>query len=235
MKQFVLLFLSLTTFLSCQDSESQKPLTLTQEKPQTPLSFSNVTLIDKFKDELVLDTLSSSKTANFSALYMGSLSDSIVINYRNADQNHLVRVWEKHRTPSKDELSIYIDTTKHIGSPTDYTSWREISSIAPHRALSYPIFIRNHSKDTLRIGFGDYFPMITEAKDSTGLWIPIQERFIYMCGTGVPSIVLAPNEIALTSIKKGCAKQYTKLRIRFELYNEQDIYSNEINAAVNHD
>ena len=232
MKQVVLFLILASLTFSCNDVKPEKTVAMTPVKPQTLSPFSNVFFKDKYRDELVLDTLSTSEIANFSPLYMGSLKDSITINYKNADKNHLVNNWGAHKNPLKSMLSIYIDTTKQIGSPIDYNALYQTPSIKPYRALSFPVFIKNQSKDTLNVGFGDYFPMVTEVKDTTGQWIPIEKQFIYMCGTGLPTIILPPNQIAITSVKKSHGRYHTKLRLRYELIHENYMYSNEIDITT---
>ena len=77
----------------------------------------------------------------------------------------------------------------------------------------YPVLLTNNHTDTVTVGYGVILPLEMEAKDSTGLWKPIEKRFIYACGMGLNSIILPPNEIILTSapIYKGDFK--TDLRL----------------------
>ena len=45
----------------------------------------------------------------------------------------------------------------------------------------YPVLLINNHTDTVTIGYGVILPLEMEAKDSTGLWKPIEKRFIYLC------------------------------------------------------
>jgi hypothetical protein len=78
---------------------------------------------------------------------------------------------------------------------------------------SYPVLIVNKEKDTIRIGNERSIPIIMEAIDSLGNWMPIQEKFVHACGFGLSSIILPPSEcvITLAPIFKGNYK--TQLRI----------------------
>ena len=78
---------------------------------------------------------------------------------------------------------------------------------------SYPVLLKNNESDTIIIGYGDFIPLIMEAKDSTGNWYPIEKPFVNTCGNGVNSIILPPGyeTLTLATIFKGTYK--TKLRL----------------------
>lgn len=82
-------------------------------------------------------------------------------------------------------------------------------------AGSHLVLLTNTSKDTCLIGYGDYLPLILEARNIHGEWKPIQQRFMYMCGNGVGSILLPPGEIVLTLAPVFNGEYPTQLRFCF--------------------
>lgn len=93
---------------------------------------------------------------------------------------------------------------------------------------AFPVLIQNKSIDTIYIGYGSQIPLITEAKNKEGQWEPIEERFVYMCGNGLHSIILPPNEFVLTSELIYSGNFRTKLRIKMGRH-----YSKEFNGTIN--
>ena len=93
---------------------------------------------------------------------------------------------------------------------------------------AFPVLIQNATKDTIYIGYGNQIPIITEAKSKNGEWKPIEEHFTYMCGVGLHSIILPPNEVVITSELIYSGQFKTKLRIRME-----DNYSEEFDGMIN--
>ena len=79
---------------------------------------------------------------------------------------------------------------------------------------AYPVLIRNNYSDTIQIGYGGRIPLILEAKDKSGKWKPIQDRFVFMCGNGVESELLPPKEIAMTLVPIFKGKYKTQLRLK---------------------
>ncbi len=152
-------------------------------------------------------------TAHYPFLYIGTLTDTIFANYQlhfgytqpspsngNIDLQKYYIDWlakkRNYRYGQKANVEIRIDTTKKINN-------------------SYPILLTNNTKDTIAIGYGNILPLIMEAKDSTGLWKPIEEPFIYSCGNGIGTIILPPNEVvlSLTAITQG--NYPTELRLAY--------------------
>jgi len=111
------------------------------------------------------------------------------------------------------DLIIKVDTTQIINN------WGR---------KAYPILIQNQSIDTIYIGYGAEIPITTEAKNRNGVWKPIVEEYIYMCGNGVKSIVLPPNEVVITSELIFSGDFETKLRIKMG-----NNYSEEFNGSIN--
>ena len=89
--------------------------------------------------------------------------------------------------------------------------------------------IQNIGTDTITIAYGDFLPLITEAKDSIGNWKPIEEKWTYMCGNGVGSIILPPNEIGLSATMVYHGNYPTTLRLRID-----SSFSNEFMGRINY-
>jgi len=98
--------------------------------------------------------------------------------------------------------------------------------ISNENRKSYPVMFENHTKDTLKIGYGNVIPIITEAKLDNGKWKKIEKPYVYFCGVGVQTIILPPNEILITNqiIYNGNFK--TKLRMRIGKNISQEFYGN---------
>lgn len=214
MKQ-LLVFVLIFTLLSCQSEKSKVSLNTTNE------NFNPV----------LIDTIGLNKTnfifegdderwitdANYMIYYIGPKKDTLFMypllgfydsspndesdykveteDYKNPNEAYFVDFFEKSYKKATDlTTEIRVDTTKQIGN-------------------SYPVYLTNKSIDTSFVGFGERLPLILEAIDSTGKWKPIQERFVYMCGTGLTSIILPPNEMVVTFVPIFKGNYKTKLRI----------------------
>ena len=118
------------------------------------------------------------------------LTDSVKIEHYYPNEIHensngsSTITYVKYKYPSSNDLKIFVDTSKIIGSGMDR---RSTYGMTEEDILSYnfrgkykshPVFIENISNDTLSIGFGNRIFPIVEAKDSLGNWRPIQERGI---------------------------------------------------------
>lgn len=191
-----------------------------------------VLLVDKFP--VIVDTIGLSKTnfifesdderwmteANYEIYYIGPKKDTLFMypllgfiyppppppghegdytfdsgDYTNPYESYLVDFFEKsYRRAADSKTEIRVDTTARIGN-------------------AFPVYLTNKSADTIAIGFGERIPILLEALDSTGTWKPIQERFYYMCGTGLSTVILPPNEIAVTFVPIFNGNYKTKLRV----------------------
>lgn len=124
---------------------------------------------------------------------------------------------ENHNFKSIDsvQLLIKIDTSQFINN---------------EGKKSFPVLIENISDDTVNIGYRNHISITTEALSKNGEWKPIEKQLSFMCGVGLNSIILPPNEIVLTSqlIYSGSFK--TKLRIKLgSNYSEE--FLGEINVS----
>lgn len=221
---------------SCQDATTAL-INHSQEELE------HLVLIDTFNNQLQLDTAYSITEAEFHPMYMGKKQDSITLNYWPGDIEYTSRYWEEYKSPDSNDLKIFVDSTQIIGSVNNFyippppsfeeenQKWKR--KFVRGKIKSYPIIIKNNSVDTLKVGYGDYIPMIIEAKDSLGNWKPIQKPYIYFCGTGLSMYFLPPEEIIITSCKLFEGEYKTKMRIVFGF--ERTIQSNEFIGKINYE
>ncbi|MGB0431941.1 MAG: hypothetical protein ACPGLV_15815 [Bacteroidia bacterium] len=88
---------------------------------------------------------------------------------------------------------------------------------------AYPIIIENNDSVALAIGYGNYIYANLEYFDNLiKKWIPFDHVTTYSCGTGVPNIILHPNQIAVTSVPiiKGFKNMSLRLKIGNAVSNE---------------
>lgn len=180
--------------------------------------------IDKFLYSFDEENPTWLSTSNYNFYFIGEVKDTIYlspfINFSppppplplpsGSKRTNTTKITE-HENPFK---KYYIEWDEE----RNYRNWTQAKiAIQVDTAIklsnSFPIMLTNRDADTIFIGYGRHVPLIMEATDSLGNWKPIQERFIYMCGNGVGSIILPPNECVLTlaPIFKGNYK--TKLRL----------------------
>lgn len=224
----------------CQDST--KALI---DNPNKELEY--IALIDTFRNQLQLDTANSITEAEFHPMYMGRKRDSILLNYWPGEIEYKSINWKKYKRPDSSEVSIFVDTTQIIGSvnrfiappppppnaESDEKEYKWERKFFRGDIKSFPIFVKNNTKDTLNVGYGEYIPMIIEAKDSLGNWRSIQEPYIYFCGTGLTNYFLPPDEIIITSCKLFEGEFETKMRIAFGF--DIKTKSNEFNGKMRYE
>ena len=233
MKHFANIILLLLILTSCQNKEKNIRIAKTEQKVKISKPYSNLILYDNFDNELILDTISNRREAQFSPVYIGKIKDSIKLKYKTSKFGHRLEYidWGKYRSPIIADLNIFIDTTKTIGFPMWIWEYYKTPENRVNKK-SYPIFIKNQSSDTLSIGFGDVLPIVTEVQDSIGNWKQVERPFIYGCGTGLTEFYLPPNQIVISALRKNYGMNKTKFRVKFRL-GENEIYSNEINGKIN--
>ena len=205
-----------------------------------------IELIDTFSNPLVAESANSITKAEFHPMYMGEIIDSISLFYNSGGVGYRTYHFHRYRKPDINDLKIYVDTSQIIGSvergkvipppPSGYiyrkNKLKLLNEFVRGESKSYPVFIKNISKDTLGVGYGKFIPLIIEAKDSLGNWKPIQEPYIYYCGTGLSNYYLPPNEIVINSCKLFEGNFKTVMRISFGLSNR--IKSNEFEGEMNY-
>ncbi len=205
-------------------------LEASNETKKSEYPYANVNLYDRFKNELVLDTLKYDREGQYSPIYVGKIEDSIKLIYKTSKLEYGTDYEHSSVFPNASDISIFIDTTRTIGFPKLMSeSYKKFE----HRTnkKSYPVFIKNRSTKNLQIGIGDILYMNTEAKDSTGNWREIESNYMYFCGTGLRRLQLKPNEIAVTALRQNYGRYKTKFRIRFG-GTQRKIYSNEIDGYL---
>lgn len=107
------------------------------------------------------------------------------------------------------DLKIYVDTSQKIVD-------------------LYPTIVKNVGMDSVDVGNGMSVSLILEALDYEKGWRPIQKDFMYLCGNGVSSLILPPENIIFTLTPRFKGLYRTKLRLK--LGNN---YSNEFEGSIN--
>ena len=77
-----------------------------------------------------------------------------------------------------------------------------------------PVLIKNKSIDTLSIGSDSFLYPILQKKIGNENYVDIQSRRIIGCGTGIASLLLPPNEIAITLVPIIKRNNNEKLRLK---------------------
>ena len=141
-------------------------------------------------------------------LFFGTYSDTIHLNrqaYSNFDQHEfsseeIVADSNFRWVPAEyAQLEIQIDTSQIISN---------------NGKKSFPVLITNKSPEFAIIGVGFYISIFAEAINKEGKWQPIEELSRYICGTGLESTLIAPNESVLTTQNIYSGPFKTKLRLR---------------------
>lgn len=173
-------------------------------------------------------------TANYDFLYIGRYLDTITVDYNlsfsqtppvlsEIDKDEIYKGksdnpvqgyyldWlspRNHKYWEHSSIEIRIDTSRIIKNEDIHVDGKN-----PYFKAN-PVMLINKEADTILIGYGDFVPLIMEAKDSLGNWKPIEEKWTYTCGNGVGSIILPPGEIVITSAMIYNGDYLTDLRLR---------------------
>ncbi|MBD8488646.1 hypothetical protein IFO69_07815 [Echinicola sp. CAU 1574] len=176
-------------------------------------------------------------TGNYYVLYIGKEKDTLYVDHflysppAPPDSNDsVITVFEKRNNintlkPFLKELSyndeytypyaqdtnivkIHVDTTQKIGA-------------------GYPVLIRNSENDTIILGTENRIMAQLEACDSTGNWSKIEEEYLYICGFGLRSLMLGPNQVVLTKVPIFTGDYLTDLRLKLG-----DNYSNVFSGYI---
>lgn len=149
-------------------------------------------------------------TAFYEFNYLGKLSDTVSlengIKFPTYDPDGNSKLKDNH-------LKYYIDWGRRVQLKNWMNSIVEIQIGSALISNSLPVLLRNSNKDTIAIGYGTQIPIVMEALNEKKEWKPIQEKFMYMCGNGIGTIILPPGEIAITLAPVFKGKQKTKLRL----------------------
>lgn len=178
-------------------------------------------------------------TAEYTYAYIGEYADTIFIDYHLA----YIQMSPPHPLPPSDSLSNQTRQTdlsksykkskyyfqrglgfKHW-SKADFEITVDTSTIIEG---GFPIMIRNLDKDSAAVAYGSHIPLIMQAKDTAGVWKPIERRFVYGCGVGLGTLVLPPDEIVLSfaPVQKGNFE--TELRLALD-----SCFSNTFRGSIN--
>jgi hypothetical protein len=213
------------------------------------LEFSQIILVDTFKNELSKDKVSSVMVAEFYPIYLGRWQDSILLNYEAVKTDQIKYNTASFKNSIPKDIIIWIDTTRIIGSGhlsmgipyqrskmLDTTKW----FFRPFRVpiSSYPVFIYNHSSKLVPIAFGNYLPIYLEAQDSAGIWREIQVP-PSRCGTGTYTYMKAA-DMVLTTCPLFEGNYETNLRLAFSTWYGKipnpplPIHSNSFRGTINY-
>lgn len=131
------------------------------------------------------------------------------------------------RYPSKDDASLYIDTSQII--QTDLLVNESKTAFAKKVICTshYPIIIENKHVSFFAIGYGDELNLTFEALDQTSQWKPISHAPMIFCGTGLMSVPLSSQEIAISALPITDGQLQTKGRVRMG-----KVLSNEISIRI---
>lgn len=110
-------------------------------------------------------------------------------------------------------LHLTLDTGQVIKAEEEWNQDLRTDSVSRWFA-AYPVLVRSLEPDTILIGAGDYVPLEVEAQDAQGQWRQIEKPFAHFCGTGLPSMLLPPRQVALTSVLIPHGSFATQLRVR---------------------
>lgn len=162
-------------------------------------------------------------TSNYSFYFIGKAEDTLYLNpFINSFSAppFILPSGEKiaNRTKITEPENPFAKYHIEWGEERSYRYWTQAKieiQLDTTKKLSnaYPVVLTNIDTDTIFIGYGSHVPLIMEAIDTSGNWKPIQKRFIYMCGNGIGSFILPPNECVLTLAPIFQGNYKTKLRL----------------------
>ncbi|MFA0961015.1 hypothetical protein AB9P05_04365 [Roseivirga sp. BDSF3-8] len=199
--------------------------------------WNRITLVEQSDAQAKFARAKYITTAAYSPLYIGTQADTVLADHLFDFREYQVDDWSNYSQPDSASLRIFVDTSQCISHadrvppPPRVAKEDSLNVYEAPRYFAYPVYLINQSTDTLDIGYGEYIPLILEAKDSTEAWRPIQRPRI-LCGTGLRYILLPPDNLVLTAYKLYKGKEQTKLRLR--LGDEDKVYSNEFTGNINY-
>jgi hypothetical protein len=154
-------------------------------------------------------------TANHNPLYIGPFRDTVRLSrhWTELDAYYVYgRDKENLQKPDSGGMELLVDTSVIIANQLAFPLG-SLNQIQSFRA--YPVLLVNTSGHAWNIGSGFHIPVILEAVDHKGNWRPIEEPYLYKCGTGMNSIRLPAGDIAITSVPVHQGSFKTRLRLRF--------------------
>jgi hypothetical protein len=217
MKDIQIIFLLTTLFLiSCQTDKKQDVKVIDNSQP-FPVVLDTLG-IEEFLYSYEDENSTWLSTTNYNLYFIGELKDTIYLNFSPPPPPLPSGI----KSTNTRDISVGEDPFKKYYIEWDgemnYKDWTQskidiqIDTINKISNL-FPVMLTNLDTDTTFIGYGSHIPLVMEAIDSTDTWKPIQEEFIYMCGVGVGSIILPPNQCVLTLAPIFNGNYKTKLRL----------------------
>ena len=239
--------LILITIFSCENKQSKTDLIISENEEN---------IFPRIKDTFTMNgtykLINNFSVSSYKPIYIGKNAPSIQVDYLiqqyyrepasiwpagvspSADDSLHVKYWNKYKSYFSlqywDEFTSYdsanikiiIDTTQIVKS-IEKRNWNTDTFIY----LSYPVFIQNQSNSKSILGYGAHLPMILEVKDNQDKWVSLEEKYLYPCGNGLPTILLPKNEIIISSLPITRGAKKTKMRLKFGKH-----YSNEIMGFI---
>lgn len=181
------------------------------------------------------------KYSDYPIYYIGSRSDTLRIGspYKRGKTN-----WVNNfkipcsRNYSDQTLKLFVDTSIHTNSTVDYFNYENDSQHlikdSTKNFHSFIFSIQNISDSVIYLGktFSVFF-LNREAKDRNGNWIKVDKKLseLGICGTGQPIIILNPNEIVISKIRRYEGSFITDFRLVFG-YDNNIVYSNIFKDSI---
>lgn len=209
----------------------------------------SIVLVDTFQNEMIRDSIEY--TYYHSNLYpildIGIFRDSIILDYCNRPNGwdtHVASSFDseyiRYRLIDSNDVWLYVDTSRFIGRTKRFSP---IPPLPPHLrsnepvqcrddVLAYPVFLKNNQADTIIVANAFKLPLMLEAKDRFGNWLPIEHRVRYHHGQ-VGSF-LANGETILTACPIIIGNYETDLRLAVRFRKDQFpfAYSNSFKGSV---
>jgi len=190
--------------------------------------FKQIELIDTVNKDLKTCAISEISTAYYLPLYIGLLPKRIDLSDRESIDLEIFSERDDHTIRvNPTDFIIYVDTSRIIGMqnrqqvlpppPPPGSKIIVPESVKKFKRLhykSYPVFIKNSSDSfVFPIGYDQVSDLIIEAKDSFGIWRPIQKQFFTLNCLASPPLSIPPKNVLLTACPIFNGEYKTKLRI----------------------
>jgi len=202
--------------------------------------------IKRFLNFQVIDTTSTPETfltsyndiTDYPIYYLGAINDTIGISNRYCNEqihgtSYKDSEWSKNY--STETLEIFVDTTfvtnLTVQSPSGISSNAVVS---PKKFSSYLMSIQNISDSSIFLGRTvSLYYLNLQAKDRNGNWISVDRKLsdLDICLTDEPQIVLHPDEIVISKVKRYKGKYTTDFRMAFG-YGNNVVYSNVFKDSI---
>ncbi len=232
---YILPIVFLITVFSCQEKPVEAKIVAPLEIVDYPIPF-----IRDAIDARVIPSLQKETTwfgtAHYEPIYIGLYQDTVESRYYYPFAPKELDEEERKQLKERD-ITYYNKYNLDWLDERPYKRWHkaevdlkiDTTHLINERSPSYPVMITNTAPDTIFVGYGGLIPLKLEAKDSSGLWKPIEQRFVFMCGNGVGDIILPPKEIVIVAVEVPNGNYSTQLRLNFGIN-----YSKVFNGSINY-